>query len=205
MKRLRKKLYAIKKEEGITFVHGIGKRKTAIQKSIEQLESYLSKLKDYTKKLHICGDRNSFSKTDPDATFMRLKEDHMLNGQLKPAYNLQHGVDAQYITWLDISSRPIVTMHILVEMEEMTFYSLEELNAELWKRMEKENRVNFSKLSYSRRDLFEKEEKDALLPLPEFANKHWYRKVYLQITTERCAEFEISGAAISEQRYSHFA
>lgn len=37
---------------------------------------------------------------------MRLKEDHMLNGQLKPAYNLQHGVDAQYITWLDISSRP---------------------------------------------------------------------------------------------------
>lgn len=136
---------------------------------------------------------------------MRLKEDHMLNGQLKPAYYLQHGVDAQYITWLDISSRPIVTMHILVEMEEMTFYSLEELNAELWKRMEKENRVNFSKLSYSRRDLFEKEEKDALLPLPEFANKHWYRKVYLQITTKRCAEFEISGAAISEQRYSHFA
>jgi hypothetical protein len=52
-------------------------------------------------------------------------------------------------------------MHILVEMEEMTFYSLEELNSELWKRMEKENRVNFSKLSYSRRDLFEKEEKGA--------------------------------------------
>ena len=35
---------------------------------------------------------------------MRMKEDAMLNGQLKPAYNLQHGVDSEYITWLDISS-----------------------------------------------------------------------------------------------------
>ncbi len=37
---------------------------------------------------------------------MRLKEDAMLNGQLKPAYNLQHAVDAQYVTWADISARP---------------------------------------------------------------------------------------------------
>ncbi len=61
----------------------------------------------------------------------------------------------------------IVTMHILVEMEEMTFFSLEELNKELWKRMDAENEYNFSGLGYSRRDLFEREEKDALLPLPE--------------------------------------
>ena len=70
----------------------------------------------------------------------------------------------------------IVTMHILVEMEAMTFYSLDELNAELWKRMEAENRVNFAKLSYSRRDLFEKEEKDALLPLPETQYEYLLRK-----------------------------
>ena len=44
---------------------------------------------DYT----VCGSRNSYSKTDTDATFMRMKEDAMLNGQLKPAYNLQHGVN----------------------------------------------------------------------------------------------------------------
>ena len=106
LKRLRKKLYALKKNEGITFVHGIGKRKAPLQRSIETLEAYIDKLKEYTKKLHVCGDRNSYSKTDPDATFMRLKEDAMLNGQLKPAYNLQHAVDAQYITWLDISHRP---------------------------------------------------------------------------------------------------
>ena len=106
LKRLRKKLYALKKNEGITFVHGIGKRKAPLQRSIETLEAYIDKLKEKTKKLHVCGDRNSYSKTDPDATFMRLKEDAMLNGQLKPAYNLQHAVDAQYITWLDISHRP---------------------------------------------------------------------------------------------------
>ena len=70
----------------------------------------------------------------------------------------------------------IVTMHILVEMETMTFYSLDELNAELWKRMEAENCVNFAKLSYSRRDLFEKEEKDALLPLPETQYEYLVRK-----------------------------
>ncbi len=106
MKRLRKKLYAIKEEESISFVYGIGHRKSQLQRSIETLEGYIDKLKEYTKHLHVCGDRNSYSKTDPDATFMRLKEDAMLNGQLKPAYNLQHGVDAQYITWLDISPQP---------------------------------------------------------------------------------------------------
>ena len=91
LKRLRKKLYALKNAENITFVHGIGKRKTPLQKSIETLEEALSKLKEYTQKIHICGERNSYSKTDSDATFMRMKEDAMENGQLKPAFNLQQG------------------------------------------------------------------------------------------------------------------
>ena len=97
LKRLRKKLYRIKKEENITFVYGIGHRKKQLQKSVETLESYVSKLKEYTKHLHICGNRNSYSKTDPDATFMRLKEDAMLNGQLKPAYNLQHEIGRAHV------------------------------------------------------------------------------------------------------------
>ena len=91
LKRLRKKLYALKNAGNITFVHGIGKRKTPLQKSIETLEEALSKLKEYTQKIHICGERNSYSKTDNDATFMRMKEDAMGNGQLKPAFNLQQG------------------------------------------------------------------------------------------------------------------
>ena len=119
MKRLRKKLYQIKNEEQITFVYGTGHRKSQLQKSIETLEGYIDKLKEYTKHLHICGERNSYSKTDPDATFMRLKEDAMLNGQLKPAYNLQHGVDAQYITWVDLSHYPNDALTLVPFLKDM--------------------------------------------------------------------------------------
>lgn len=119
LKRLRKKLYKIKKEESIEFVHGIGKRKTALQKSMESLESYIDRLKEYIQKIHICGDRNSYSKTDPDATFMRMKEDAMMNGQLKLAYNLQHGVDSEYVTWLDISSHPTDTGTLIPFLKDM--------------------------------------------------------------------------------------
>ena len=47
VKKLRKKLYALKETENIVFVHGIGKRKTPLQKSIETLESYLNRLENY--------------------------------------------------------------------------------------------------------------------------------------------------------------
>ena len=119
LKRLRKKLYRIKQEESIVFTYGTGRRRPRLQKSIETLESYIAKLKEYNQKLHICGERNSYSKTDPDATFMRLKEDVMLNGQLKPAYNLQHGVDSEYIAWLDISARPTDTRTLIPFLKDM--------------------------------------------------------------------------------------
>ncbi len=109
VKKLRKKLYALKQAENVVFVHGIRKRKTPLQKSIETLEDYLSRLKKYNHQIHICGGRNSYSKTDHDATFMRMKEDAMGNGQLKPAYNLQHGVDSEYITWLTTGPQPTDT------------------------------------------------------------------------------------------------
>ena len=83
LKRLRRRLKRIQREQNIIFVYGSGKRKTVLQRTMETLDSYISHLKDYTKKLHICGDRNSFSKTDDEATFMRMKEDAMKNGQLR--------------------------------------------------------------------------------------------------------------------------
>ena len=113
VKKLRKKLYALKKSENVVFVHGTGKRKTPLQKSIETLEDYLSRLKKYNQQMYICGTRNSYSKTDQDATFMRMKEDAMGNGQLKPAYNLQHGVDSEYITWLTIGPQPTDTTTLI--------------------------------------------------------------------------------------------
>lgn len=133
LKRMRKKLYKIKNEEQIAFVYGAGKRKSALQKSVETLETYIEKLKEYTKKIHICGERNSYSKTDPDATFMRMKEDAMMNGQLKPAYNLQHGVDSEYITWLTISERPTDTRTLipfLKELEEYLAFKYKEIVAD---------------------------------------------------------------------------
>lgn len=107
LKKLRRKLCKIKKDENIEFVYGIGKRKSPLQKALEQLDEYISRLKKYNKHLHIMGERNSFSKTDPDATFMRMKEDAMKNGQLKPGYNIQFGVDAEYVVW--ISAGPQAT------------------------------------------------------------------------------------------------
>ena len=122
LKRLKKQLCRIKIQEEIVFVHGTGRRKTQLQKSLEQLDWYLEKLKEYTKKLYTLGDRNSYSKTDPDATFMRMKEDAMLNGQLKPAYNIQHGVDSEYITWIDISPRPTDTRTLIPFLKDMESY-----------------------------------------------------------------------------------
>ena len=66
-------------------------------KQIKQLESHCEKLAEYNSHMRILGKRNSYSKTDPDATFMHMKEDPMGNGQLKPGYNLQIGTENQFM------------------------------------------------------------------------------------------------------------
>jgi len=60
-------------------------------------KNFCSNLKKYEQQEKILGGRNSYSKTDPDATFMRMKDDHMRNGQLKPAYNVQISTENQII------------------------------------------------------------------------------------------------------------
>ncbi|WP_373811986.1 IS1182 family transposase [Porphyromonas loveana] len=65
-----------------------------------------AKQKEYEDKLETLGDRNSYSKTDPDATFMRMKEDAMNNGQTKPGYNVQISTENQFITNYGIFWRP---------------------------------------------------------------------------------------------------
>lgn len=113
LKRLRRKLKRLQQQEGILFVHGIGKRKTPLQKTLEKLDEYIHHLKDYVYKLHVCGIRNSFAKTEHDATFMRMKEDAMKNGQLKPAYNIQYGIDAEYVVWVTEGSQPTDTTMLI--------------------------------------------------------------------------------------------
>lgn len=122
LKKLRKKLKKIQDEEQIVFVHGTGKRKTLLQKTIEELDGYLEHFKKYVKQLHLCGERNSYSKTDIDATFMRMKEDHMRNGQLKPAYNVQFGVDSEYVVWATVGPQPTDTTTLVPFLDEIKEY-----------------------------------------------------------------------------------
>ena len=68
------------------------------KKQLKELEKKRNKLQEYDWHLEIMGERNSYSKTDPDATFMHMKEDAMRNGQTKPGYNLQIATENQFIT-----------------------------------------------------------------------------------------------------------
>jgi len=76
------------------------KAKKAIEKD------YLPRMEKYEQQEDILEERKSYSKTDTDATFMRMKEDHMRNGQLKPGYNVQVGTENQFITGFSVHQRP---------------------------------------------------------------------------------------------------
>ncbi|MFR9547101.1 MAG: IS1182 family transposase [Rikenellaceae bacterium] len=81
-----------------------GKRE---RNKVEKIErENIAKMEEYKEQLDTMGDRNSFSKTDKEATFMRMKEDAMGNGQLKPAYNVQISTENQFITNYGIYQRP---------------------------------------------------------------------------------------------------
>ena len=84
---------------------GISDRK--LRKSVQKVkDESLPKLDEYRGHLETLGERNSYSKTDKDATFMRMKEDAMRNGQTKPGYNVQIATENQYITNYGIYRRP---------------------------------------------------------------------------------------------------
>jgi transposase len=91
-----------RQQNNIEFVHGIGKRKTKLQRLMEELEDYYKRQEKYNTHNELFDGRNSYSKTDPDATFMHMKDDHMRNSQLKPGYNVQIGVESEYVTGVGI-------------------------------------------------------------------------------------------------------
>lgn len=84
-------------------VRGRGHHKTEEQKYYDQLVEYIQKLKKYAEHIKICGnDRNSYSKTDNDATFFRVKKDYMGNGQLLPGFNVQLAICDEYIAAFNV-------------------------------------------------------------------------------------------------------
>lgn len=93
------------KDEDIDFVHGRGKRRSDIQKLYDELKEHAMKMFEYTIHMDILGERNSFSKTDPDATFMHMKYDYYNHTNVfKPGYNIQIGVSDGIIRNIYISS-----------------------------------------------------------------------------------------------------
>lgn len=93
-----------------------------VDKKVKQKLNYAkknwpSKLEEYAHKEEIMGERNSYSKTDQDATFMRMKEDHMKNGQLKPAYNLQVSTHGQFVVNYSLHPNPNDTLTLKPHLE----------------------------------------------------------------------------------------
>ena len=102
LKKMVNRLIGLIDQEGIELVYGKGSRKSELQRQYDTFSAYLEKLEEYENDLKIIGPkRNSYAKTDHDATFMHMKEDHMKNAQLKPGYNVQIGVSNEYIMVID--------------------------------------------------------------------------------------------------------
>ena len=90
--------------------------KAALKKTrrqLKELEGHRDKLQEYDNHLKTLQERNSYSKTDKDATFMRMKEDAMRNGQTKPGYNLQIGTENQFITDFALFPNPTDTLTMI--------------------------------------------------------------------------------------------
>ena len=112
-------LNLIKQEEISLFVYGRGKRKTSFQRTYDELVKLNTELKNAEKKIDTCGeDRNSYSKIDPDATFMHMKYDYYNNtGVFKPGYNLQAAVTDEYVTEILVSNARSDSKTLPVTME----------------------------------------------------------------------------------------
>ena len=100
-------------------------------------QNFEKNLEKYEDQEAILGERNSYSKTDTDATFMRMKEDHMRNGQLKPGYNAQISTENQIIVNYTIHQNPTDTKTLKPHLENLketygkeVFEELEDITAD---------------------------------------------------------------------------
>lgn len=93
--------------------------KSKRHKAYKKFANYTERKIGYKEKKEILGERNSYSKTDPAATFMRMKEDHMKNGQLKPGYNVQLATENQFALAYDVFPNPTDTRTLRPFLETM--------------------------------------------------------------------------------------
>lgn len=104
-------------EKNLTFEKGRGHHKPVEIRERDKAQALLTRWNEYEMKLATLGeDRNIYSKTAPDATFMHMKDDHMRNGQMKPCFNLQFAVNSEFITGIGVfSNRTYDTLPVLLE------------------------------------------------------------------------------------------
>lgn len=95
------------------------KDKVLKKKVREFRKDILPRKEKYEKAFEQFNGRNSYSKTDPDATFMRMKEDAMLNGQLKPGYNIQIGTENRYVVSYTIHPNPTDTKTLIPHLDHL--------------------------------------------------------------------------------------
>ena len=99
-------------------ITSIKRCKKKLKKAKRQIEKdYLPRKEKYEKANETFNGRNSYSKTDEDATFMRMKEDAMLNGQLKPGYNIQVGTENNFVIGYDVFPNPTDTRTFIPHLE----------------------------------------------------------------------------------------
>lgn len=87
--------------------------KSQLHQATKQFKDSHERKEKYRQQKKTSGERNSYSKTDPDATFMRMKEDHMKNGQLKAGYNIQLATEKQFALAYDVYPNPTDTRTLL--------------------------------------------------------------------------------------------
>lgn len=104
---------AIAQTEDVTARKQLRRQRKTPKQMVKQVREWIGRKQKYEKDLDILGARNSYSKTDRDATFMRMKDDYMKNGQLKPSYNVQIATEGQYTLAYGIFPNPTDTKTLI--------------------------------------------------------------------------------------------
>ncbi|MGE7780193.1 hypothetical protein ACQKL0_09535 [Peribacillus sp. NPDC097264] len=105
MKKVEKETNGIQLEEDVQVRKEKRGELIPVKKLLKLVREDLGpRLVKYKQQNALFGDRNSYSKTDTDATFMRMKDNHMNNGQLKPGYNIRMATENQFVFLYDTST-----------------------------------------------------------------------------------------------------
>ena len=112
--RLEKKIQEL--NERLSGRPGKGKLARAVRKLERE---YLPRQRKYEEQEKKLAGRNSYAKTDEGATFMRMKEDQMKNGQLKPGYNVQLGTENRFVVGFSVHQRPGDSPCLVPHLEEL--------------------------------------------------------------------------------------